>query len=57
LKAELVLEDAVEKLRVGACVAVVDHVIAAHDACNTRLDGVTKRPDIQLVKRPVVDVG
>ena len=57
LEIELVLENSIEYLRVLAAITVIKTIVAAHDAGDSGVYRIRKRPEIELVKSFIVDVG
>jgi len=56
LETKLTLEKIVLKVTVPASVGVVDLVVRAHDGTSAGADGVSERPQVQLVQSNVINV-
>ena len=57
LESKLVLQQVVKRVRVLAGVAVVDLVVAAHDARSPCADSICEWPQVELVKCHIINVG
>jgi len=57
LEAELTLENIIVEVAVLAGVRVIDLVVRAHNGASSSTDGISERPEVQLVESNVIDVG
>jgi len=57
LEAELAFKEMVESVAVGTPIRVVDLVVTAHHGSRASTDGISERPEVQLVHSHIIDVG